>query len=414
MKGKKKKLAQNTFSLYLMNIVKLIFPLFTLPYLTRVLSTNTYGVVTYVKALIVYVQLILDFGFLLSATKDIVSANGDKKIINAIIGDTIVSKIFLAVIASIIYIVLTLLIPLMRNNFMFSFIYLCSTLLSILILDFLFRGIEKMNYVAIPYICAKTVTLIMTFILVKGDNDILYIPILDLVGNFIAAMLSLFFLKRLHYNIEFSGIKKCLINLKTSFIYFISNFATTIFGALTTIIAGLYISPGEIAFWGICMQLLSAAKSMYNPLTNSLYPYMLKEKDIGIVNNISHLMIFPMLVGILTVLFGSNLILKLIGGAKYVGAATTLKYLLPAFIFSFYSMLYGWPVLGAIGKVKETSYSTIFASIFQIIGLILLGVTKNFSLKTLAICCSITEFILFVIRIYIVYHSKDKFKLRGE
>ena len=222
------------------------------------------------------------------------------------------------------------------------------------------------------------------------------------------------FLKRLHYNIEFSGIKKCLINLKTSFIYFISNFATTIFGALTTIIAGLYISPGEIAFWGICMQLLSAAKSMYNPLTNSLYPYMLKEKDIGIVNNISHLMIFPMLVGILTVLFGSNLILKLIGGAKYVGAATTLKYLLPAFIFSFYSMLYGWPVLGAIGKVKETSYSTIFASIFQIIGLILLEVTKNFSLKTLAICCSITEFILFVIRIYIVYHSKDKFKLRGE
>ena len=115
MKGKKKKLAQNTFSLYLMNIVKLIFPLFTLPYLTRVLSTNTYGVVTYVKALIVYVQLILDFGFLLSATKDIVSANGDKKIINAIIGDTIVSKIFLAVIASIIYIVLTLLIPLMRQ-----------------------------------------------------------------------------------------------------------------------------------------------------------------------------------------------------------------------------------------------------------------------------------------------------------
>ena len=85
MINEKKTLMNNTFSLYAMNIVKLIFPLLTLPYLTRILSTETYGVVTYVKSLIVYVQLFLDFGFLLSATKNIFVAKNNKKNINSII-----------------------------------------------------------------------------------------------------------------------------------------------------------------------------------------------------------------------------------------------------------------------------------------------------------------------------------------
>ena len=41
MINEKKTLMNNTFSLYAMNIVKLIFPLLTLPYLTRILSTET-------------------------------------------------------------------------------------------------------------------------------------------------------------------------------------------------------------------------------------------------------------------------------------------------------------------------------------------------------------------------------------
>ena len=86
MKKDKKILLKNTFSLYIMNVIKLIFPLLTLPYLTRILSKETYGAVTYVKSFITYIQLLIDFGFLLSATKSIVNAKKDKKEIGRIVG----------------------------------------------------------------------------------------------------------------------------------------------------------------------------------------------------------------------------------------------------------------------------------------------------------------------------------------
>lgn len=77
--GTSKTLVKNTVMLYIMNITKIVLPLVTLPYLTRVLSKDCYGVVSYVKAVMQYMQVVVDFGFILSATKDVVNCKEDKK-----------------------------------------------------------------------------------------------------------------------------------------------------------------------------------------------------------------------------------------------------------------------------------------------------------------------------------------------
>ena len=356
---------KNTSSLYILNIVKLLFPLLTLPYLTRVLSLDAYGMVTYVKALIAYVQLVIDFGFMLSATKNIVNACANPSKIGRIVGDTLAEKIFLSIISILIYSILMWQIPIMRENILFSVLYLLATVTNIFIFDFLFRGIEKMHAVAIPYVVSKTIITILTFIVVKDDSSILWIPILEGVGNLVAAVVSYGFLHHYGIKLSFSDLPVWVKDLKESSIYFLSNFATTIFGVFTTVISGFYLQSQEIAFWGIAMQLLSAAKSLYNPIANSLYPHMIRTKDIQSVKKINRIMLVLIIFGVLIVLFFSNQILSIIGGEKYTISADFLKYLLPAFVASFYSMIYGWPVLGAIDKVKETTMTTILASIVQ-------------------------------------------------
>lgn len=407
MDKSKKNFFKNTVSLYLMNIVKLIFPLLTIPYLTRTFSTEAYGVVTYVKALIVYVQLLIDFGFLLSATKEIVFAKGDKTKIGKITGDTLAEKTILAICSAIIYTLGTFIIPVMKKEFVFCMLYLVATIVTIFIFDFMFRGLEKMHLVAIPYIVSKTISTLLTFILVHGDGDIIFIPALELFGNGVAAIISCYFVKKLGIKISFSRPFKWIKDLQGSFVYFISNFATTVFGALTTVISGFFLSMSDIAYWGLCMQLLSAAKALYNPITNSLYPHMLLHKDTKFLKKINIAMAIPMVIGSILIMFYGNIIMGIIGGVKYTTNGLTLKLLLPAFICSFYSMIYGWPVLGVIGKEKETSMTTIMASIIQILGLGILFVSNHFELNGLAICCSLSESVLFIAR-YIVYR-KNRF-----
>ena len=83
---------KNTAMLFIFNIAKIIFPFVTLPYLTRTLSTDTYGSVAYIKTVMNYMQIIVDFGFVLSATKDIVNVKeallfGQEPILNTNINE---------------------------------------------------------------------------------------------------------------------------------------------------------------------------------------------------------------------------------------------------------------------------------------------------------------------------------------
>lgn len=406
----KNKLLSNTIYLYILTVVKMIFPLVTLPYLTHILSVETYGSVAYVKSYMSYVQLVLDFGFLLSATKNIAVAKGkDDTRIEYIVGDTLAEKVILLFAAAVVTLFASISIPILYANQTFLWLYFLAIAITILIPDFLYRGIERMECVTIPYTAAKIIAIILTLILIKDDSDLLLIPVFEIVSNAVAVLISFLLLKKLDIRIRFSNIKIWLRDLKESAVYFISNFATTVFGALTTIIVGILLDETDVAYWSVCMQIVSAAKSLYAPISNSIYPYMVTNRDLKLVAKIRNLMTIPMVIGSVIVIFFGKQIMLIIGGENYGYAGYILKLLLPVIVASFYSMLYGWPVLGAIGKVQQTTISTIVAAVIQVGGIIIIYCLGLFNLVSLALCCGISEIMLLVIRYGIFIKNKKSF-----
>lgn len=157
------------------------------------------------------------------------------------------------------------------------------------------------------------------------------------------------------------------------------------------------------------MQIVSAAKSLYAPISNSIYPYMVTNRDLKLVTKIRNLMTVPMIIGSVIVIFFGKQIMLIIGGENYGYAGYILKLLLPVIVASFYSMLYGWPVLGAIGKVQQTTISTIVAAVIQVGGIIIIYCLGLFNLVSLALCCGVSEIMLLVIRYGIFIKNKESF-----
>lgn len=205
---------KNTTMLYIMNIAKLILPLVTLPYLTRVLSKDCYGVVSYVKAVMQYMQIVVDFGFLLSATKDIVKVRDDRKALAETIGDTLLAKLFLVIGAFGILSVLIGLIPILRKNPLFVLLSFGVVALTCLLMDFLFRGLERMQVITIRYVVMRLISTVLTFVFVKADSDMLWIPVLDILGSLAAIALVLREMKKQDIQICFTGVKGALRKLR--------------------------------------------------------------------------------------------------------------------------------------------------------------------------------------------------------
>ena len=240
MKSNKQKVTNNIVMLYIMNATQLLLPLVTLPYLTRVLSVEGYGVVSYVKSLMVYVTLIIEFGYILSGTKEVLEAKNDKDKLSYIISKITLSKIILSAFAFIVLLIMIMTIPLLKRYTLFTILSFFTPFLSIFIYDYFFRGIEKMQIITMRYLIMRGTATILTFVFVKNESQLNLIPLLDIIGSLIAIVWVNFEIRNMDIKFEIVKMKDILKSLTTSFTYFISNVASTAFGALNTLLVGIY------------------------------------------------------------------------------------------------------------------------------------------------------------------------------
>ena len=412
---KNSKVLNNTIMLYIMSIAKLILPLLTMPYLTRVLSEEAYGFMSYVRSCITYMQLIVDFGFILSSVKDIVNANGDKNKIGTIAGNTFVAKSILCICAAVVMFIMCVAIEILRLNILYVILSFIAVATTVFLADFLFRGIEKMHYITIIFLIAKSISTVLTFVLVKNDGTMIWIPVLEILANVISIFISIMILKKLEIKIGITNIKDCLLMIKDSFFYFLSSVATTAFSALNTLIIGIYITDlAIVAHWSLCLTMISAIQGLYAPICNSVYPHMIKERSLRFIHKVMMVIMPVVIAGCIFSFIIAEEALFIVGGEKYVEAAPVFRWMIPILFFSFPAQLYGWPTLGAIGRVKETTTSTVVAAIAQVLGLIVLIITNNLNLIAMAVLRFSTEALMMIIRMMITYMNRDKFVLERE
>lgn len=405
----KRNILKNVIMLYGLSIAKIIFPLLTLPYLTRVLSVDTYGVVSFVKTIMTYFQIFLDFGFMLSGTKDVIESRDDKRKLGVVVGDVLFARIILGGIGFIILILLTILLPILRENYVYTFISYIAIFLSVFLFDYVFRGLEEMQVVTIIFVTMKGISAALTFVFVHCDGDIMWIPILECIGTFVAVIFVFTELNKRSIKVAFTSIRNSIKKLGESAVYFASEMATTAFGALNTVLIGAFLSKSDVAYWSLCISMTSAVQAMYSPINNGIYPDMVKNRDFNVIKKTLQLIMPVVITGCVFTIVVAKYALLIVGGKQYVAAANVLRALTPLLFFSFPAMLLGWPTLGAIGKAKEVTTTTILTAILQIIGLVLLVLFDNFKLIQIALLRGFTELFMLVLRSIFCWKNRNAF-----
>ena len=405
---------KNSSMLFLMNLAKMAFPLVTLPYLTRALTAQAYGMAAYVKAVMGYMQILVDFGFSLSATKDVVMAKGDKGRLERVIGDALLGKALLGVFGFGILMFASASLPILRGSPLYAALSYVPVFASIFLMDFLFRGLERMHVITVRFILMKGISTALTFVMVKNDGDLFWIPILDILGSLAAVLLVFYEVRKLGLTLRVSGLGKAWRSIRESFVYFLSNVATNSFNALSILIIGARLGAGEVALWSVCMQAATAIQSCYIPISDGIYPEMVKSRDFGLILRTLRLFLPLVAIGCAAAYLFADVGMYILGGEEYLAAAPVFRRLTPVLFFGFPGVLFGWPALGAIGKAKEATASTVAAILFQAAILCALDLAGGFTLGNVAAARSATEALFFAMRLYFVWRHRGLFAGHGE
>lgn len=410
--GKRGVLLKNTMMLYILQFSTYFFGFIVVPYETRVLGPVIYGMVGAAMAAMIYFQNVIDFGFILSGTADVALHREDKGYLSRLFTAVVWGKVLLAAVCAVVLAVLCQLITVWGDYADFYFLYFISIFLGSLMPDYLYRGLEQMEIITVRAVCIKAFFTVMIFVFLRNESQYWMIPLLNIIGNGAAFFGVYLHLKR-KLGIGFCRVtlREVFFTLRDSLPFFYSRIATTVYTATNTIVLNIISGTGAVTgYYTSADKLITTAKSGMSPISDSMYPYMVKNRDFRLIKKSLMLLMPLILVGCVVVGIFARPLCSWFFGPEFADAALVLRVMLPVVVVILPSYILGFPTLSPMGLAKHANYSTIVGSVFYLVAMVLLFATGHVSMVSLGLLTSATEVLIFLYRLVIVWHYRDRMR----
>lgn len=387
--------------------------LITQGFQVRVLGMDRVGVLGAAQYTVNFFQILIDFGFIMSATAKISQNREDKPYLNRILTRVVCAKLLFMILS---YILLFIIVrPALADltELIVYALYLFSTCMLSLLPDFMYRGLEKMSAVTVRAVSIKVFATVMIFLFVRKPADYWMVPAFSAFGNMVAVI---FVYRHLYKKV---GVRFCKISfsevweeIRESAQFFVSKAASAVNANLGGVLLARIGGSVNAGLFSSADKVISAARNALSPIGDSLYPHMVRHKDFSIIKK-ALLIVYPIiLIGCAAVFIFAKPLLTLWLGEEGEGVVLPLRLLLPAVVFAFPNTILGFPTLGAMGLVKYANISVSFGTAVYIIGLLAAHFTRGLDIVSICVMSSVTELSILIFRLVIILSHRSA--LRSE
>ena len=406
----RKKLHTITFNsaIYMLKtIFTMIFPLVTIPYVTRILGVNGYGKENFISSIISYFLLLASLGISSYGIREGVRVKDKKREFDSLVSELFTINIISTIVSYGIFLLFLLFSNKMREYAVLALILSIKILLQPMSLEWIYNVFEDYIFITIRTIVIQIFSVIYLFLWVTDKQDV-YQYAMYLVISSVAINISNYIYSKKYCKIEIKFSKKILCHIVPIFILFFSSIASQIYVNADTTMIGFMKNDSEVGLY-------TAATNIYNMLRNILGALVTvfstrlacefvlnKEKYSRLFSKLfQSIIIFCIPISIGCIFLARDMIL-ILNGNSYLEAGTSLRILACALNFSVIGSLFSTGVLIPSKQEKIILMATIVGAILNI-GLNIVAIYR-FGICGAAITTCISELIVMIIQIH--YSSK--------
>ena len=411
-KEDKKRLLSNFYSLSVLQGLNMILPLITLPYLVKVLGIENFGLINFALAIIMYFNILVSFGFELSATREISLHRDDLEKISEIFSAVMIIKTMMALISIFILSILITSIEMFSEHILLYYVTFGIVIGNVVFPSWFFQGMERMKYITYINVVSKVIFTVLIFILVEERSDYIYVPILNSLAAIFAGLYSLWLIFKL-FNIKIIiPTKKVIISqIKDSYLFFLSRVANNGSRYLATTIIGIYFGNIIVGYYSMVEKLFYAFMTLGGIVSQTIYPYMSRTKNLFFFKKVFLMVIIFSIIILIPILYWHNFLLLTIFHIENEILSNIFIIMFSGSLFGILNALLGYPILAAFGYIKYANNSLIYASIIYIIYIIIIMyILKNIYWVSSSLL--IYEFIGLCFRLY--YIKKEKLFIKKD
>lgn len=373
------RLFKNASALVALQVFNYLAPLVVLIHLTYVLGVELYGVVAFSVGLTQFSFVILDFGFSISATQKISQYRENRRYIGRLTGSILAIKLilfFFVAFAITLYIFKSSKYEDYRMLFLLTLFPILGQAYQPI---WFFSGLERMGLVAASGIISRLLFVIFIVSFVRAPEEHLLVPIGNGIAQICAAVFSFTIFFRLGFRIVRPKPGDIRYTLKMTAGYFISRLSVATYMNGGVLILGFLSTPVSTAVYSMAEQIYRVMQSAFSPVSQSLFPYMVKEKNIDLWARTSLICLLVAAVGSFSGYFLSPYLIPMVFGSDWGEVLPVLNVFFIAIIIHVSALFFGYPLAAVINRVDVANRSVLyglFVYLWGVLALIVLGMVN--------------------------------------
>lgn len=389
--SEKRTILVNFISLLVVQFGNYLLQLITFPYLVRVLGVTGFGLYSFVFSLTQYFAIITDYGFNLTATRQVSIFRNDKKKISEIFSSVMAVKLTLFAFSLIIIAMLIYTVPKFNVNKDAYFLSMLAILGNLIFPVWYYQGIEKTKYIALINFAVKLVSTLCIFTLVKNQDDVnLTIAIYSLSVVMSGAISMIILIKLWPIRISLPSRESFWFMLKDGWNVFATLLAASLINNTSIFILGIFTDNQIVGFYSIAERIVRVFHNLVSPLSTAIFPYVSRMFSESSEKAIQFLRKVALLGGIaftgcslLLILF-SGLLVKIFTGSNSMRIQTLILILSILPLSIFIDNIYGQQILVNIGRTKEFMKSILIPGCISLmLSLIFVPIFKDYATAVL-------------------------------
>lgn len=288
---------------YIYNVVyqllSLVLPFITIPYVSRVLGADGVGTYSYTYSVVYYFMILTLLGVENYGNRSIAKVRDDKFKTSKTFLSIYIVQLFMMIIMLFVYIIYCKFYVNQHRTIAFlQIFYILSAGFNI---SWFFFGLEKFKITIFRNLIIKIITLVMIFIFVKEKKDIFAYTLILSCGTFISQISLFSFLKKelIKVNITFNDIKK---HITPILILFIPVLSVSLYKIMDKIMLGLIANVSDVGYYEQSERIINVPISIISALGTVMLPrsanLISNKKIIELKNNIEKSIEFVMFMAI--------------------------------------------------------------------------------------------------------------------
>lgn len=227
------------------NVLVLILPLITAPYISRIMGAERIGIYSYSYSIASYFGLFILMGLSNYGNRTIAAVRDDKKKLSKTFWSIYVMQISMALIVIFVYIGYVNYIASNKLMALIQLIYIISVALDI---NWFFFGMEQFKLTVTRNTIIKFLNVILIFLLVKDQNDLYLYGFVMVIGPLLSQLFLWGFLRK-YISFAKVSINDVIRHIKPNLVLFIPVIAISIYTIMDRVMLGAMSTMTEVGYY---------------------------------------------------------------------------------------------------------------------------------------------------------------------